>query len=245
MESELSLIEIDMVIPDGITSPEWDVLNSRAIPADLDSGDPLDPNSNDDSDSDSSDSMTSINLDDGDYTSKLNTDYLLSVSVAESVTAGALSNKLCSEPGSSKFFLGGIVAYNMETQKKLLDIDEKYAELNNFANPFTTYTMAKNVTGIFQSRIWISTTGFSLPTYREADLENGKCEINVSIPYAYVCLYDALLENAKIYKLTNDFYSAGTSSQDKKIQRAQMQAKVALQCKKIFEKYCIGKSTSR
>lgn len=221
MDSELSLIEIPMVVPDGITSPEWDILNTKAIP---------DPHT-----SDPDPDMVTINLD-----NIINIDYLLSVSVAESVTAGALSNTLCSEPGSSKFFLGGIVAYNMETQKKLLDIDEKYAELNNFANPFTTYTMAKNVTGIFQSRIGISTTGFSLPTYREADLENGKCEINVTTPYAYVCLYDALLDNTKIYKLTNNFYSAGTSSQDKKIQRAQMQAKVALHCKKIFELYCMN-----
>ena len=71
--------------------------------------------------------------------------YLLPVSIAESVTAGALSNKLCSEPGSSRFFLGGIIAYNKETQEKVLKIKYNPNELFNFANPYTTFNMAKNV----------------------------------------------------------------------------------------------------
>ena len=163
-------------------------------------------------------------------------DKFLTVSVAESVTAGALSNTICSEPGSSRFFLGGIVAYNMETQKKLLHIDDVYAEKNNFANPFTTYIMAKNVTDIFHSRIGLSTTGFSLPTYRAENLESGKCEINVKIPYAYICLYDAETEYNYTRKITNDNYDDNVN---KKIQRAQMQSKIALECKKIFENYCL------
>jgi PncC family amidohydrolase len=161
--------------------------------------------------------------------------YLLSVSVAESVTAGALSNTLCSEPGSSKFFLGGIVAYNMNTQEKLLNVDVKYAELNNFANPFTTFTMAKNVTKIFNSRIGLSTTGFSLPTFREEDLDAGKCEIDVRVPYAYICLYDSKNDSHKIYKIVNDEYQL---SGNQRIQRAQMQSKIALECKKLFDEYC-------
>jgi PncC family amidohydrolase len=161
--------------------------------------------------------------------------YLLSVSVAESVTAGALSNTLCSEPGSSKFFLGGIVAYNMATQEKLLGVDSKYAELNNFANPFTTFIMAKNVAKLFNSRIGLSTTGFSLPTFREENLEEGKCEIDVLVPYAYICLYDSKNDSHKIYKIVNDDYQLGGNQ---RIQRAQMQSKIALECKKTFDDYC-------
>lgn len=160
----------------------------------------------------------------------------LTVSVAESVTAGALSNTLCSEPGSSKFFLGGIIAYNMETQKNLLNVDEVYAEKNNFANAFTTFSMAQNVTKIFKSRIGLSTTGYSLPLYREANLENNKCEINVQTPYAYICLYDSETEYNVVYKIINDNY---TKSSNQKIQRAQMQSKIALESKKIFEEYCL------
>ena len=163
--------------------------------------------------------------------------HFLTVSVAESVTAGALSNTICSEPGSSKFFLGGIVAYNMDTQEKLLNVDAEYAEKNNFANPFTTYTMAKNVANLFNSRIGLSTTGFSLPLYRDEDLSTGKCKIDVTTPYAYICLYDTKTGSHKIYKIVNNDY---IKDGNQKIQRAQMQSKIALKCKKIFEEYCIN-----
>lgn len=166
--------------------------------------------------------------------------HLLPVSVAESVTAGALSNAICAEPGSSRFFLGGIVAYNMNTQKKLLHVDDKYAEANNFANPFTTFTMAKNVTKIFNSRIGLSTTGFSLPTFREEDKANGKCKINIETPYAFICLYDSKKDYNKIHKITNYSYVIGGN---KKIQRAHMQSRIALECKKIYETYCLKEST--
>jgi nicotinamide mononucleotide (NMN) deamidase PncC len=182
---------------------------------------------------DSPNSLDSIKLD--TPIKQIDIRNLLSVSVAESVTAGALSNALCSEPGSSKFFLGGVVAYNMETQKNVLGVDAEYAERNNFANPFTTYIMAKNVTNMFQSRIGISTTGFSLPLYREANLLQGKCEIDVKVPYAYICSYDALYDTHRIIKVTNDNYSP---SGNQRVQRAKMQVKIALQCKKIFVDYC-------
>lgn len=165
--------------------------------------------------------------------SLVNISELMTVAVAETVTAGALSNALCSDPGSSKFFLGGIIAYNMKTQEILLGVDVKYAETNCFANPFTTFTMAKKVTDIFKSRIGISTTGFSLPTFREAI--GDKCKIDVKIPYAYICIYDSMLDTHKIHKITKDDYS---ELGDQKIQRAQMQVKVALFAKKIFENYC-------
>lgn len=191
--------------------------------------------------SDSSVDLETINLNDTKQieSPKINPiKHLLPVAVAESVTAGALSNTLCSEPGSSKFFLGGIIAYNMATQTKLLNVDAEYAEKNNFANPFTTLTMAKNVTDLFKARIGISTTGFSLPTYRTADPIKGKCEIDVKIPYAYICIYDSLTDFHKIYKVTNDDYSANGNQ---KIQRAEMQVKVATYCKKIFDEYCNDK----
>jgi nicotinamide mononucleotide (NMN) deamidase PncC len=161
--------------------------------------------------------------------------YLLPVAIAESVTAGALANTLCSEPGSSKFFLGGIVAYNMKSQEKLLLIDAEYAELNNFANTFTTFDMAKNVSQIFGSRIGLSTTGYSLPLYRPENIKEGKCEIDVKIPYAFVCLYDSQTEYHIVYRITNDDYDKTIS---KKMQRAKMQVKIALCGKKLYEDYC-------
>ena len=167
--------------------------------------------------------------------SKVN--HFLTVAVAESVTAGAVSNILCSDPGSSTFFYGGIVAYNMISQKNLLDVDEKYAEQNGFANPFTTLTMAKNVSRKFNSRIGISNTGFSLPTYRKEECVGDyiKCEINVKIPFAYICIYDSFFDYHKIYLIK---YTDYCIDKNQKKQRALMQVLVSKKTKEIFIDYC-------
>lgn len=183
-------------------------------------------------------SLASVYLSsESDSEEEMNVDELLTVAVAESVTAGALSNTLCSEPGSSKFFLGGVVAYNMASQKAILNVDDVYAEENTFANPFTTLEMARNVAVMFGSRIGLSTTGFSLPTHRDAS--DGKCEIDVRTPYAYVCLYDSVEDIHKVVKVVNDNY---LRDGNQKMQRAQMQVKVSLACKTMFIDYCAAKN---
>jgi len=167
-------------------------------------------------------------------------DNFLTVAVAESVTAGAVSNILCSEPGSSKFFYGGIIAYNMISQKTLLDVDENYAERYNFANPYTTYTMAKNVSKKFNSRIGISNTGFSLPTYRSPEFNKDgklyKCKIDVTIPFAYICIYGNMIDYHKIYFIEYENYC---NKKNQKGERALMQVLIAKKTKEIFKNYCI------
>ena len=82
----------------------------------------------------------------------------ISVSVAESVTAGAVCNSICSEPGASGYFKGGITAYSIASKKEILGIDTSFAEANNFANPLTTIELAKAIVKMFKSRYGISTT---------------------------------------------------------------------------------------
>lgn len=156
----------------------------------------------------------------------------ITVSVAESVTAGALSNSLCSEAGSSDFFRGGLVLYSIQSKKDLLGIDIKYAEAHNFANPFTTEEMAKAVVKKFNSRIGISTTGYSLPTKRAYDGEKGYCALDVKIPYGYVCLHDALLNHSVVVK-----YEFPQEEASKNINRANVQVKLALKATQMYKKY--------
>jgi len=156
-----------------------------------------------------------------------------SVSVAESVTAGGVSNSLCSEPGASEFFKGGIVAYNIQSKKDILNIDIEYAELNNFANPFTTSEMAKSVSKMFNSRIGIATTGYSLPIHRAEDKDKKLCALDIKNPYAYICLYDRLLDREIIHKIEFDY----TKDKSDVLQRAMVQTKVSLEAKKIYLTY--------
>lgn len=157
----------------------------------------------------------------------------LSISVAESVTAGALSNTLCSEPGASKFFKGGIVAYSIKSKKEILGIDIKYAEKNNFANPFTTSEMARSVVKIFKSRFGIATTGYSLPITRPENKELDECALDIKKPYAYICLYDSLLDTEIITKEEFEYNNNDNSA----IQKASVQARVALKAKHMYDDY--------
>lgn len=160
-------------------------------------------------------------------------DDIMTVAVAESVTAGALSNCLCSEPGSSDYFKGGIVAYSIASKKELLNIDTAYAESHNFANPFTTSEMAKSIVKKFNARIGISTTGYSLPIYRPENKDKNECLLDIKNPYAYICLYDSL-NNFEVIKKVEFTYD---DKLPKNMQRATVQAKVALEAKTLFLDY--------
>lgn len=159
----------------------------------------------------------------------------VTVAVAESVTAGALSNALCFEPGASNYFNGGIVAYSIPSKKDILGVDIQYAEKNNFANPFTTSEMAKSVVKMLKSRIGLSTTGYSLPFHREAT--EHECEINVMTPYAYICLYDDLTKYEVIQKIE---YVKYDPKDTQAIQKASAQAFFSLEALKMYKEYVNG-----
>lgn len=158
------------------------------------------------------------------------------VSVAESITAGALANTLCAEPGASTFFKGGVVAYSIASKKEILGVDIKYAEKNNFANPFTTSEMAKAAAKMFRSRIGIATTGYSLPMSRPENKERGECELDIKNPYAYICLYDSVKNYELIKKVEYMYYE----DEPKNIQRATVQTRVALEANRMYNDYILS-----
>lgn len=155
---------------------------------------------------------------------------MLTVSVAESVSAGAICNRVCAEPGASVYFVGGIVSYNIKSKVKFLNVDPE-ADYDNFANPFVALDMATNVTTMFGSRIGLSSVGYSLPFYRAA---SGKyTELNITEPYAYVCLYDAETKYNISEKISYQFTGA-----PQYLQRANFQAQIAILAKRMYKEYC-------
>jgi PncC family amidohydrolase len=160
----------------------------------------------------------------------------VSVSVAESVTAGAVCNALCSEPGASSYFKGGVVAYSIASKKDILGIDTDFAEKQNFANPFTTEEMARAIVKKFNSRYGLSTTGYSLP-YSRAETKDLSA-LNIETPYAYICLYDALTNRSITIRKEFAYDPNGSRIQ----QRAAMQAKVALEAAKMYQDAVINNS---
>jgi len=164
---------------------------------------------------------------------KNNNSDIITISVAESVTAGALSNILCSEPGASQYFKGGIVTYDIASKKEILGIDTDYAEKHNFANTFTTLEMAKQATVKFKTRLGIATTGYSTPTIRAENKETGECALNIASPYAIICLYDSFTDS-HICKRIECQYDYKLS---KKINRATVQTKVSIEGKKMYQEF--------
>ena len=84
----------------------------------------------------------------------------LTVSVVESCTSGKLSDNLTTYPGSSKWFLGGLVLYNDKIKSKLLNIPLELIKKYNVVSNLIGYLMAKNGKEIFNSDICISITGY-------------------------------------------------------------------------------------
>ncbi|MEO0138663.1 MAG: FeGP cofactor biosynthesis protein HcgF family protein [candidate division WOR-3 bacterium] len=83
----------------------------------------------------------------------------IKVSVAESCTGGELSSALTSIPGSSGYFVLGLVVYQTEMKEGVLGVSHETIRYFSVYSPEVAYEMAKNVKRLSNSDIGISTTG--------------------------------------------------------------------------------------
>jgi nicotinamide-nucleotide amidase len=86
-----------------------------------------------------------------------------SLSVAESITAGGLAHHLTAVPGSSKVFLGGIIAYSNEAKISQLLILKSDLKKFSPVSEEIAISMANNVRKEFKSDYALSTTGVAGP----------------------------------------------------------------------------------
>ena len=85
------------------------------------------------------------------------------ISTAESCSGGLIGKLLTNMPGSSKYFLGSIIAYDNKLKTKLLGVSEQNIKKNGAVSKEVAIEMAKNIRLKTQSDIGISTTGISGP----------------------------------------------------------------------------------
>ncbi len=88
----------------------------------------------------------------------------LTLSVAESLTAGMLASKIVDVPGASSFFKGGIVAYSNTSKVNILGVNPSIIKENGAVSKACAEEMAKKVRKIFNSDVGISLTGIAGPT---------------------------------------------------------------------------------
>lgn len=85
------------------------------------------------------------------------------LSVAESITGGALSKAITDCEGASHIFLGGVIAYSVESKLHDLDVPKSVIDQYGVYSQQTAISMAEGVKRRFGSDWAIATTGVAGP----------------------------------------------------------------------------------
>ena len=88
----------------------------------------------------------------------------ITISVAESLTGGLVSGKLTHFPGSSDFFLGGVVCYTPLTKIKFCGVKPATISQKGVVSAEVAQEMAAGIRRLTGSRISVSTTGIAGPS---------------------------------------------------------------------------------
>ena len=87
-----------------------------------------------------------------------------SLAVAESCTGGLLGATLTDVPGSSRWFVGGVIAYSNELKTKLLGVDTETLKEHGAVSEPTARAMAEGVQSLTGADIAVAITGIAGPT---------------------------------------------------------------------------------
>ena len=109
----------------------------------------------------------------------------LKIAVAEACTAGLIGSKLCSVPGSSRYFPGGIIAYTGGTKTTLLGIPVDLLEREGTVSDAAALEMARRVLQVVDTDVGVSTTGVAGPTQGHSTLPIGLFYIAVAARDGY------------------------------------------------------------
>ncbi len=85
------------------------------------------------------------------------------LAVAESCTGGLLGHRLTRIPGSSAYFLGGVIAYRNEIKIRILNVREETLARFGAISAETAREMAEGVRRLFQADLALAITGVAGP----------------------------------------------------------------------------------
>ncbi len=83
--------------------------------------------------------------------------------VAESCTAGGLASRLTSVPGSSDYFLGGVISYSNEIKKEFLGVRPETLSRFGAVSPECAIEMAEGARHKMKASLGVSITGIAGP----------------------------------------------------------------------------------
>jgi nicotinamide-nucleotide amidase len=85
------------------------------------------------------------------------------LSVAESCTGGLLEQRLTSVPGSSRYFVGGVVCYSDKLKVKLVGVAETLIKRKGAVSAEVAQALAKNIRRKTRSALGVGITGIAGP----------------------------------------------------------------------------------
>jgi PncC family amidohydrolase len=87
----------------------------------------------------------------------------LTVAVAESCTGGLVAAAITANPGSSAYFLGGVVSYANEAKETLLEVPRATLEAHGAVSREVAEAMARGAVARFGASLAVATTGIAGP----------------------------------------------------------------------------------
>ncbi len=87
----------------------------------------------------------------------------LTIAAAESCTGGGIMKKLTDLPGSSRYFVGGVVSYSNELKINLLGVPEEVLDSYGAVSEQTARAMAEGICRVTGSFLGLGVTGIAGP----------------------------------------------------------------------------------
>ena len=105
----------------------------------------------------------------------------LKLATAESCTGGMVAARIVNVPGSSEYFMGGVVAYDNSVKMKVLGVKAETLLKYGAVSEETAREMALGVKELLGTECGISTTGIAGPTGGTPEKPEGLTYIGVSV----------------------------------------------------------------
>ncbi len=106
----------------------------------------------------------------------------LTLAVAESCTGGLLGDMITDIPGSSDYFLGGVLSYSNQVKHELLGVQAETLSTHGAVSAQCAAEMAQGVRRLLHSDVALSITGIAGPTGSSEAKPLGLTYVHLSAP---------------------------------------------------------------
>ncbi len=94
---------------------------------------------------------------------RLLTEQKLTIALAESCTGGLVAHRLTNVPGSSAYFIGGVVSYANEAKERVLGVNRQTLQEHGAVSEETAREMARGVRRLLRTNVALAVTGIAGP----------------------------------------------------------------------------------